>query len=644
MATFFQKPRILNNGNSYVIKSVSPLLISNDEVVTVTFESSNPSSNDWIGAYSPPNVDITTTVPIKYGCCTGSCDNTTFNSYLTSKAGSLYFNLTNVRSGVKFYYFTGSTESPNLVNSSSSIVYFKNINEPLKNRIVATVDPNIYQLLWSSANATTPFLQWGLTSGHYPYHVNGTMSKISRSELCGAPANETGWFDLGIINKANITGIINNNLSNKNIYYRFGDFLLNITSKEFRFHVPPATGHQPANRSTTVALLADLGVGTYGKASDTIVWDDACQPAINTTLSIAHFIQKNELDAIIHTGDISYANGYLATWDFFLDMITPISSSVLYFTTMGNHESDYPGSPSIYSSTSSGGECTVVSASLLPLPSKNSIKQPWWSYEIGLIHFVAASTEHNYTIGSEQYKWLENDLLSINRSITPWVLFTGHRPMYVDSDTCCYSSSDVTGMTLLRNNLEPLLYKYQVNLGFTGHFHNLQRQAAIYRNKTVQHSSIQYDSNGNKLHYYHNPNATVWMVIGSAGNGPDYSNHNYSWSERSWNDVFGYAVVSAVNATTLHWNLMESSTNRIIEQVVITQDLKPWTTTVTPTTPTSSTSSSDSNLGLILGLTFGLVFSLVFIIFIGRWYYLNLIKQPALASKAETPKTQEIEL
>jgi hypothetical protein len=43
-------------------------------------------------------------------------------------------------------------------------------------------------------------------------------------------------------------------------------------------------------------------------------------------------------------GDISYAMGYMAVWDFFLNMISPISSKVLYLTTVGNHESDYPNS------------------------------------------------------------------------------------------------------------------------------------------------------------------------------------------------------------------------------------------------------------------------------------------------------------
>lgn len=40
------------------------------------------------------------------------------------------------------------------------------------------------------------------------------------------------------------------------------------------------------------------------------------------------------------------------------------------------------------------------------------------------------STENNFTAGSPQYEWMENDLKSVNRTLTPWVVLAGHRPMY----------------------------------------------------------------------------------------------------------------------------------------------------------------------------------------------------------------------
>ena len=40
------------------------------------------------------------------------------------------------------------------------------------------------------------------------------------------------------------------------------------------------------------------------------------------------------------------------------------------------------------------------------------------------------STEHNFTQGSRQYEWMEQDLKNVNRSLTPWVVIVGHRAMY----------------------------------------------------------------------------------------------------------------------------------------------------------------------------------------------------------------------
>ncbi len=97
--------KISRNPN-YTFADIAPLLISNDDVVTVQFYSQTPSTEDWIGAYSPADADITATVPVKYGWCDE------VSSYLTKGSGYLTFNLTNLRSDVKFYYFTGEFITP----------------------------------------------------------------------------------------------------------------------------------------------------------------------------------------------------------------------------------------------------------------------------------------------------------------------------------------------------------------------------------------------------------------------------------------------------------------------------------------------------------------------------------------------------
>lgn len=81
------------------------------------------------------------------------------------------------------------------------------------------------------------------------------------------------------------------------------------------------------------------------------------------------------------------------------------------------------------------------------MPGVQSDK-PWYSYEYGNIHFTLMSTEQNFQEGTEQYNWLISDLAAVDRyykfdwdfdwlinyrTKTPWLIFAGHRPMYVDS-------------------------------------------------------------------------------------------------------------------------------------------------------------------------------------------------------------------
>ena len=225
------------SGNVYIIEDVSPLQINNDDVVTVTYYSNAPNSaayGDWIGAYSPANVDITTTVPVKYGWCDEDPD------YESTGYGSLTFNLTNLRADVAFYYFTSGTLYPQYVNVSQNNVTFNNYNEPLRPRMVATGDYDTFDLLWSSATSTQPTVKWGTETGNYVHIVDAVTSSIERTDMFGYPANSTGWRDLGLIHTAPLTGMMA--LANTKLYYIFGDEATNDYSDEFVFNVPPLPG------------------------------------------------------------------------------------------------------------------------------------------------------------------------------------------------------------------------------------------------------------------------------------------------------------------------------------------------------------------------------------------------------------------
>ena len=67
------------------------------------------------------------------------------------------------------------------------------------------------------------------------------------------------------------------------------------------------------------------------------------------------------------------------------------------------------------------------------------------------------STEHDFTADSEQLQFLDDHLKKVDREKTPWLIFTGHRPMYVDSTDIRRRAGDRPVASLLRKHVEPLL-------------------------------------------------------------------------------------------------------------------------------------------------------------------------------------------
>ena len=96
----------------------------------------------------------------------------------------------------------------------------------------------------------------------------------------------------------------------------------------------------------------------------------------------------------------------------------------------------------------------VAATELIPMPAPATTNEPWWSYNVGLLHFVGTnhlrrnqpandnlwrlspgmSSEHDFHVGSKQYQWIEEDLKSVDRSVTPWIIFGSHRAMYLNSN------------------------------------------------------------------------------------------------------------------------------------------------------------------------------------------------------------------
>jgi hypothetical protein len=271
-------------------------------------------------------------------------------------------------------------------------------------------------------------------------------------------------------------------------YYIYGD--AGGWSEEHSFHSAPAVAPE-----TEIHLIAYGDMGKAEVDGSDEHWEE--YPSINTTDNVIN--RLNQIDLVLHIGDIAYAVGYGSQWDQFLHQIEPVATAVPYMTCIGNHERDFPHSDSFYNGTDSGGECGVPYEHFFPLPDATR-DEPWYSFDYGNVHFVFMSTEHNFLTASAQHRWIEQDLRSVDRTKTPWIVFSGHRPMYIDSTGGQEISGDQPVAKLLREHIEGLLHKYQVDLALWGHHHSYQRSCPVYKEKCVD-------------------NATVHVVIGMAGMG-----------------------------------------------------------------------------------------------------------------------------
>lgn len=76
---------------------------------------------------------------------------------------------------------------------------------------------------------------------------------------------------------------------------------------------------------------------------------------------------------------------------------------------------------------------------------------PWYSFDHGPVHFVVISSEHDL---DDQYKFVIKDLAMLNRTISPWVVFATHRPMYVSSKNSDTPDGDQTIAEQIRDVFE----------------------------------------------------------------------------------------------------------------------------------------------------------------------------------------------
>jgi hypothetical protein len=155
-----------------------------------------------------------------------------------------------------------------------------------------------------------------------------------------------------------------------------------------------------------------------------------------------------------------------------------------------------------------------------------------YSFDLGMVHMIMISTEHDLSASSVQVAWLQSHLPAIDRSKTPFVFVGMHRPIY-SSTTDASKAPETADM---RTVLEPLFVAHRVTAVVAGHMHQYERSCALADGQCVDPVSA---------------NGTVYLTAGIAG-----VSHNSPWVEPTppWvvkqdNHTHGYARFDVINST-----------------------------------------------------------------------------------------------
>lgn len=249
-------------------------------------------------------------------------------------------------------------------------------------------------------------------------------------------------------------------------FYRCGDLEKSVFSPWRNFTTMPAKGDAGP---LSFAVIGDLGMTVDSKAT------------------LSHIAANPSLGMILHAGDLSYANGYASLWDEYGNMTEYLASARPWMVSAGNHEVEYMpnmgmNGSALYAAYEARFKMSDTQAQRGPITWMDSSYKgccpsafqsvynygsSFYSFDAGLSHIIFANPYTASDVDSEQYKFIERDLASLDRTITPFVFFINHSPWY-NSNT---AHENEISTTMTRNHLEPLLFQHNVAAVFAGHVH-----------------------------------------------------------------------------------------------------------------------------------------------------------------------------
>ncbi|GAB9469141.1 Acid phosphatase [Globisporangium polare] len=360
-------------------------------------------------------------------------------------------------------------------------------------------------------------------------------------------------------------------------------------------------GNEDTTSSVSAFTTAKPSTNTDAQAFEIFIYGDFGAD-VNAQQTTA-FLTKNsslsqQVDFVYHIGDISYADNdflslssfagffYEETYNHWLNSLASLMRSVPYMVLVGNHEAECH-SPQCLLSEKKQMALSNYSAynARFKMPSSDTggVKNMWYAFEHGPVHFTSISTESDYPGAprnsfihesrnghfGDQLTWLEANLKAAdaNRAQVPWLIVGMHRPMYTLLE--CDKDGNPKGTArAIQLAFEELFIKYKVDVVVAGHVHAYERHFPIANSKKVA-AGVSQDRKS-----YVNPQAPVYLVTGAAGNSEGHE-HLHDKPRVEWvaaTDTTHYGISSLkVTRKALSFKLLGTGDGVVYDEFEITK-------------------------------------------------------------------------
>lgn len=354
------------------------------------------------------------------------------------------------------------------------LTFFTFDNEPEQIHLQSTDDPTTMNVIWASDTTA---------GGHVGYFIGQDPGQywVQSAEYCYAGHNM-------VFHLATMTYLIPEVEVTYKVCSTGGNEIK--CSEDFTFTpIDPNAQH-----------FEWISIADHGDSSEAMTVSDA-------------IIADTSAQIVTVSGDISYADGDQSVWDNWFNYQQDSMTKIPWITAVGNHENEpiYEFEPYTHRFDSDG---------------KTSTETFWYSRNYPGVHMVFMSTEHDYNPGSPQYNWLEEDLSSVDRSVTPFVIVYGHHPMYSSNS---YHGSEVE----LRDAVENLYVEKGVDFVIAGHDHFYERTWPVNSGTVVDSGTDGLFARGH---------APIHLVIGMGGRSAyeDLDEPQPEWSAYRENNSYGW--------------------------------------------------------------------------------------------------------